>query len=173
MNSEELRKLYASAPVVTTEFEVASIHAPWFSRVYYLQNVFTETIRVRLETGAYVDAEYAPMSLGRSSSNADLNYERNIIISQVNDILAAEQVNFNPDVHDPDTQYVQSRMYIRYEEGTISNMQGTVVTTYVRDITRDSKTYSSTVRISSKPANETATGEVATVSRVPMLKGFV
>lgn len=173
MNSEELKKLYASAPVVTTEFEVASIHAPWFSRVYYLQNVFTETVRVRLETGAFVDADYAPMSLGKASSNADLNYERNIVISQVNDILAAEQARFNPAIHDLDAQYIQSRMYIRYADGTISNMQGTVVTTYVRDITRDSKTYSSTVRISSKPVNESATGEVATVSRVPMLKGFV
>jgi len=173
VNSEELRKLYASAPVVTTEFEVASIHAPWFSRVYYLQNVFTETIRVRLETGVYVDAEYAPMSLSRASSNADLNYERNVIVSQVNDILAAEQANFNPNVHNPDSQYVQSRVYIRYADGTFSNVQGSVVTTYVRDITRNSENYSSTIRISSKPANDSATGEIATISRVPMLKGFI
>lgn len=172
MNSEELKKLYASAPVGKTDFEVASIHAPWFSRTYYLQNMFTEVVQVKLETGVFVDAEYAPMSIGKASSNADLNYERNIVVGMVNDILAAEQSNFDPDVHNPDSQYVQSRTYIRYDDGTVSDIQSSVITTYVRDITRDSKTYSSTIRISSKPANETATGEVATVKRVPMLKGF-
>lgn len=172
MNTEDLKKIYASAPTASTEFEVASLYAPWFSKVYYLQNMYTETISVRLETGVYVNAEYAPMSLSKASSNADLNYERDIVVGQVNDILAAEQANFNPDVHNPDSQYVQSRIYIRYSDGSISAIQGSPVTTYVRDITRDSKTYASTIRISSKPANETATGEVATVSRVPMLKGF-
>lgn len=172
MTSEELKKLYASAPVAKIDFEVASIHAPWFSKVYYLQNMFTETVSVKLETGVFVSAEYAPMALGKASSNADLNYERNIVVGMVNDILAAEQSNFDPDIHDPDTQYVQSRIYIRYADGTISDIQSSVVTTYVRDITRDSKTYSSTIRISSKPVNDSATGEVATISRVPMLKGF-
>lgn len=172
MNTEELKKLYASAPTASTEFEVASLHAPWFSQVYYLQNMFTEPVTVRLETGAYVSAQYAPMSLSKASSNADLNYERNVIVAQVNDILAAEQANFNPEIHNPDSQYVVSRMYVRYSDGSISALQGSPVTTYVRDITRDSKTYASTIRISSKPANESATGEIATVSRVPMLKGF-
>ncbi len=173
MNSQELREIYASAPVSSTPFEVVSIQAPWFSKTYYLQNVFTEDIQVTLETGAVVDVLYAPMSLGESSSNADLNYERTIIIQYVNDILAAEQENYNPDIHNPDDQLVKSRGYIYYRSGLISPLQTSVVTTRVRDIIRDSETGASKVRISSKPANETATGEVATVRRVPMLKGFV
>lgn len=173
MNSQELREIYASAPIAATPFEVVSISAPWFSKTYYLQNVFTEDIQVTLENSAVVDVLYAPMSLGESSSNADLNYERNIVIQYVNDILAKEQENYDPDIHNPDDQVVQSRGYIYYRTGVISSLQTAVRTTRVREITRDAENGASTVRISGKPANETATGEVATVRRVPMLKGFI
>lgn len=173
MNSTELRQIYASAPVSATPFEVVSIEAPWFSKTYYLQNVFTEDIQVTLETGAVVDVLYAPMSLAEGSSNADLNYERNIVVQFVNDILAGEQENYNPDIHNPNDHLVKSRGYIYYRTGEISSLQTSVKTTRVRDITRDAETGASNIRISSKPANETATGEVATIRRVPMLKGFI
>lgn len=173
MNSEELKKIYASAPVSSTPFEVVSITAPWFSQTYHLQNVMTEAIQVTLETSEVVTVNYAPMNVGEASSNADLNYERNIVFQMVNDILAAEQSNFDPDIHDPRDQKVQSRGYIYYRTGDISSLQTSVTTTYVRDITRDSESGSANVRISSKPSNESATGEVATVTRVPMLRGFI
>jgi len=173
LNSEELKAIYASAPVESTQFEVVSIHAPWFSQVYYLQNIMTETIQVTLETDEVVDVIYAPMGLGQASSNADLNYERNIVIQLVNDIIASEEENFNPEIHDPLDQYIQSRGYIYYRTGEISSIQTSVITMPIRDITRDSDTGSSNIRVSSKPSNESATGEVATVTRVPMLKGFI
>ena len=173
MTSEELKAIYASAPVASTQFEVISIYAPWFSQTYYLQNVFTEDLQVTLETDEVVDVLYAPMGLGQSSSNADLNYERNILIQMVNDIIASEQDKYDPEIHDPLDQYIQSRGYIYYRTGEISSIQTSVVTTYVRDITTDSETGSANVRVSSKPSNESATGEVATITRVPMLKGFI
>lgn len=173
MNSEELKAIYANAPVESTPFEVVSLSAPWFSQTYYLQNMTTETIQVTLETDEVVDVIYAPMGLGESSSNADLNYERNIVIQMVNDIIASEQANFDPDIHNPFDQKIQSRGYIYYRTGEISSIQTSVVTTYVRDITRDSKNGAANIRTSSKPANESATGEVATITRVPMLKGFI
>lgn len=173
MNSQELKAIYASAPVSSTPFEVVSISAPWFSKTYHLQNVFTEDIQVKLETGVFVDVLYAPMSLSQSSSNADLNYERSFVIQFVNDMIANEQSKFNPDIHDPYGQIVQSRGYIYYRNGTISDIQTGVITTRVKEIMRDSKTGGATVKVSTKPANETATGEVATIRRVPMLKGFI
>jgi len=173
LTTDELKKIYASAPVSSTPFEVVSIQAPWFSQVYYLQNVSVSDIQVTLETGAVVTARYAPMGLGEASSNADLNYERSIVIQMVNDLLAAEQDRFNPEMHNADDHLVKSRGYIMYRNGTISSLQTSVVTTRVRDITRDAKNGAASVRISSKPSNESATGEVATISRVPMLRGFI
>lgn len=173
MTTDEMKAIYASAPVSSTRFEVVSIEAPWFSQIYYLQNVSVEDIQVTLETSEVVTARYAPLGLGEASSNADLNYERNIVIQMVNDLLAAEQDNFNPEIHNPDDQIVKSRGYIYYRNGTISSIQTSVVKTRVRDITRDSKTGASNIRISTKPGNQNATGEVATISRVPMLRGFL
>lgn len=170
MTSEELKAIYASAPVEATPFEVVAFAAPWFARTYYLQNVFTEDIQVTLETSAVVDVQYAPMSLAEASSNADLNYERTIVIQMLNDIIAGEQSRFNPDIHDKRDQTLQSRGYIMYRNGEISSLQTSVITTYVRDVTRNFNGVS--VRTSSKPSNESATGEVATITRVPMLRGF-
>lgn len=59
----------------------------------------TDDIEVTLETGQTVVATYANTSLDQSSSNADLNYERNIVIQQVNDIIASEQSRYDPDIH--------------------------------------------------------------------------
>jgi hypothetical protein len=171
LNSEELKEIYASAPVSSTQFEVVALAAPWFSKTYYLQSVFTEEIEVTLETGAVVEVLYAPMSLGESSSNADLNYERTIVIQMVNDIIAQEQARFDPDIHDRRDQNVQSRGYIYYRDGTISSLQTSVIKTTVRDIMRNAN--GANIRTSSKPSNESSTGEVATVTRVPMLRGFV
>ena len=170
MNSNELKELYASAPVSNTQFEVVALTAPWFTKTYYLQSVFTEEIKVKLETNEIVDVLYAPMSLAQSSSNADLNYERTLVIQQVNDIIAQEQARFNPIIHKQRDQKIYSRGYIYYRDGSISSLQTSVVKTTVRDIVRNSK--GSSVRASSKPANESATGELATVTRVPMLRGF-
>ena len=95
MTDEEIREIYASAPVSKTVIEVVELSAPWFSKTYYLQRQMTDSIEVTLETGETVVAEYVPMSIDQSSSNADLNYERNIVIQQVNDIIASEQTNYD------------------------------------------------------------------------------
>ena len=88
MTDEEIREIYASAPVSKEVIEVFELSASWFTKTYYLQRQITDEIEVPLETGEVVIATYAPMSADQSSSNADLNYERNIVIQQVNDIIA-------------------------------------------------------------------------------------
>lgn len=172
MTSDELREIYASAPVSSTELEVVSIIAPWFSKPYHLQNVTTDSIDVVFENGETVTVEYAPMGIGQTSSNADLNYERNIIIQYVNDIIADEQSRYDPDIHDPNDSVIQSRVYIYYRNGDVSSLQTTPLTVKVREVTRDSENGAVNILTSSKPANETSTGEVATINRVPMLRGF-
>lgn len=171
MNEEDLRAIYASAPVSATPFEVISAEAPWFTQTYYLQNVLTEELSVTLETGAVVEVDYAPMSLEQASSNADLNYERQIVIQYVNDILGSEMANYDPDIHTWADFKLKSRGYIYYRDGTISSIKTPVVNLPVRNV--NFNYIGANVRVSSKPANESATGEVATVNRVPMLKGFV
>lgn len=173
MTSDELKEVYASAPVSSTDLEVISLSAPWFTKIYYLQNVDTDPIDVVLETNETVTVYYAPIGLGQTSSNADLNYERSIIIEEVNDIIASEQANFNPDVHNPDDAKISSRGYIYYRNGTVSAIQTSVTTVTIREVVRSAKSGSVNISASSTPANETSTGEVATISRVPMLKGFL
>lgn len=173
MTSDELKAVYASAPVSSTPFEVITLSAPWFSQKYYLQNVDTDPIDVVLETSETVTVSYVPMGIGQTSSNGDLNYERTITIQYVNDLIAAEQSNFDPDVHDPEDAVIESRGYIYYRNGDISSIQTSVTTLRVMDVARDSENGATSITTSSKPANETATGEVATINRVPMLRGYL
>lgn len=173
MTSDELKEIYANAPVDKIDFEVVSLKAPWFSQDYYLQNIMTEDIEVVLETGETVTVNYAPMAIGQSSSNNDLNNERTIVLQEVNDLIASEQAYYNPDIHDPNDAKIESRGYIYFRNGTVSSIQTSVTSVTIREITRDAKNANSNIRASSKPANDSATGERCTITRVPMLKGFL
>ena len=119
MTDEEIRQIYASAPVSKEVIEVFELSASWFTKTYYLQRQITDEIEVPLETGEVVIATYAPMSADQSSSNADLNYERNIVIQQVNDIIASEQSRYDPDIHGDELPMFTSRGYIIYRNGDI------------------------------------------------------
>ncbi len=173
MNSDEIKAIYANAPVDSTDFELITIIAPWFSQKYHLQNVDTDDIDITLETDEVVTANYVPMSIGKSSSNADLNNERSIVIQEFNDIIASEQSNFDPDVHDKRDAKIEHRGYIYYRNGDVSSIQTPVTSVTIRELTRDSKNANTMIRAASKPANNSATGERATVNRVPMLRGFL
>lgn len=171
MTPEEIKKIYASAPVDQTELEVISFNASWFSKTYYLQRQFTEDIQVTLETSSVVDVLYAPMNIDQASSNADLNYERNITIQMVNDLIASENDNYDPLINGSEMPVFQSRGYIAYRDGTISDIKYGPITLPVRRIKTNNQ--GAVINVTTKPGNESSTGETATVTRVPMLKGFV
>lgn len=166
----DLREIYANAPVVKDTFEVISVSAPWFTRTYYLQNTFTDGVDITLEDDVtVVTAEYAPMTIGLASSNADMSYTREFTIQQVNDVIAAEIAGRDPTLRQK--VRVESRGYLMYRDGTISLLKTPVVGTEVTKTSRDS--IGTTISTATKPVNNTSTGEVATVTRVPMLKGFL
>lgn len=169
ITDSELREIYANAPVVKDTFEVITIKASWFSKDYHLQHAFTENIDVELETSEIVTAEYAPMELGQASSNADMSYERNIVIQQVNDVIAGEIALRNPGSNE--LPIIESRGYVMYRDGTVSQLKTPVITTEVTKTTRDNLSVS--IASNTKPVNSQATGEVVTTTRVPMLKGFL
>ncbi len=171
MTPDEIKSIYASAPVGKTELEVISFYAPWFSKTYYLQRQFTEDIQVKLETDVVVDVLYAPMNIDQASSNADLNYERNISIQMVNDLIAAENDNYDPEVNGNQTPIFQSRGFVAYRDGTISDIKYGPITLPVKTIKTNNQ--GAVINVTTKPGNDYATGETATVTRVPMLRGFV
>lgn len=171
MTDDEIKQIYASAPNSKIDFEVIELSASWFSQSYYLQRDFTEEISVTIETGATVVANYAPMSLGKSSSNADLTYERNIVIQWLNDIIAAESDNYDPEIHGDEMPTFTSRMFLRYRDRSISAQRGSPISLPIRKHTRDY--LGSTLSVSAQPANNKATGEIATPTRIPMLRGFL
>lgn len=169
ITDSDLREIFANAPVEKQEFEVVSLSAPWFSETYYIQNAFTEGVEVLLEDGqTVVFAEYAPMRLEQANNNADMNYIREITIEQLNDIIAYEISNRDPLLKQKVT--VSSRGYVMYRDGSISSLKTPVVKTEIIKTTRNS--IGTTISTASKPVNNTSTGEVATTTRVPMLKGF-
>lgn len=170
MTPDEIKKIYASAPVDQTTLEVVSFSASWFSKTYYLQRQFTEDIQVTLEDDSVVDVLYTPMSIEQASSNADLNYERNITIQMVNDLIASENDNYNPEIHGSEMPMFQSRGYIAYRDGTISSIQFGPVSLPVRRMKTNNQ--GTVINVTTKPSNESSTGEIATVTRVPMLRGF-
>ena len=171
MTDEEIRQIYASAPVNKEVIEVFELSASWFTKTYYLQRQIADEIEVPLETGEVVIATYAPMSADQSSSNADLNYERNIVIQQVNDIIASEQSRYDPDIHGDELPMFTSRGYVLYRNGDISQIKQPPIRLPIRKMRRDDK--GTLFNVTTKPANQSATGEMCTVTRVPMVKGFL
>ena len=171
MTDDEIKQIYASAPTSKVDFEVVELSASWFSKSYYLQREFIDDVSVTIETGETVVAQYVPMSLGKSSSNADLTYERSIVIQWVNDVIAQESSNRDPETHAGELPSFTSRMFIRYRDGTISAQRGAPITLPVRKQTRDY--LGTTLSVSAQPANTKATGEIATPTRIPMLRGFL
>ena len=167
MTDEEIRQIYASAPVSKEVIEVFELSASWFTKTYYLQRQMTDEIEVPLETGEVVIASYAPISADQSSSNADLNYERNIVIQQVNDIIASEQSRYDPDIHGDELPMFTSRGYILYRNGDISQIKQPPIRLPIRKMRRDDR--GTLFNVTTKPANQWATGEVATTTRGPML----
>ena len=168
MDDTELEEIFANAPVAKSTFEVITVKASWFDS-YHLQNVFTEGIDVVLETGETVTAEYAPMEIGQANSNADMVYERTIVIQQVNDIIASEISNRDPE--SDELPYIESRGYIAYRDGSVSQIKTPVISTEISRTSRNSKGVN--ISSSTTPVNEQATGERATTTRAPMLKGFL
>lgn len=170
MTPDEIKKIYASAPTDRTTLEVISFSASWFSKTYYLQRQFTEDIQVTLENDEVVDVLYAPMNIEQASSNADLNYERNVTLQMVNDLIASEHDNYDPDIHDGEMPIFQSRGYIAYRDGTISDIQFGPISLPVRKMKTNNQGV--VISVTTKPGNDYSTGEMATVTRVPMLRGF-
>ena len=171
MTDDEILAIYASAPVDTTDMEVIELSASWFSQPYYMLRTIEDDIEVVLETNETVVAQYVPLSLGKSSSTADLTYERTIIVGWVNDIIATEKENYDPAVHGDELPSFTSRFYIYYRDGTISSIKGSPVSIPIRKMS--SKEEATTFTVSAKPTNSQATGELATPSRIPMLRGFL
>ncbi len=170
MTPDEVKAIYANAPVEQSTLEVISFSASWFTQKYYLQSQFTKDIQVVIEDDSTVDVLYAPMSVDQSSSNADLNHERNLVIQMVNDLIAFENDNYDPEIHGNETPIFQSRGYICYRDGTISDLQYGPISLPVRKI--KSASQGAIMSISTKPSNESATGQLATTTKIPMLRGF-
>lgn len=162
MTDLEVRSIFANAPVEKSIVEVVEITAPWFSKSYYLQAVDVDGFTV---DGNFV--EYVPMSIGKSSNNEDLNDSRRITISMVNDIIGEEMSKY-----DPTTDVKPSlitRSYVRYSDGTFSGMKGVPVVLSLNTVTSDEN--SSTFDVSSKPVNNSYTGEIITKERFETLRG--
>lgn len=165
---DELREIYVNAPVEKDVFEVISLTAPFFTKTYHLQHTFTDGIEVVLETDQTVLAEYAPMDIGQASSEGNMNWTRTIVIEQVNDIIAAELANRDPELDQKIT--VEFRGYVMYRDGSVSSLKTPVIRNQVIEVDRDE--VGSSISTSAKPISKTQTGETATTTRVPMLKGF-
>lgn len=170
ITDSELREIYSNAPVEKDTFEVLALKADWFTQDYYIQHTFTEGVEVPLEDGVtYVIADYAPADIGQASSNADLTYERTIVIQQINDLISSEAVRFNPDTDG--LPVLESRGYVMYRDGTVSQLKTPVIKLDITKLTRNEM--GASIAASSKPVNVQATGELATIERVPMYRGFL
>lgn len=167
VNDEELREIYANAPLPKTAFIVVSLDATWFTQKFYLQNVSTDDIEVVLETGETVVAEYAPMNYTEAGNNDDMSYTRTVLIQQVNDIIAAQMDNRQ--YGDNSNVNVEFRTYIMMRDGTISSIKDRVVRTQVVSLQRNAQ--GAKIDTSTKPITKTTTGEKQTTTRFPMLKG--
>lgn len=168
MLNSELKEIFINAPVAKSYIEVFELKADWFSKNYFLQNKVTDYLTVTLETDVDVDVEYVPMKIDESSSNADLDNSRGIVMQYVNDLIATELDNFDPLV-DLKPKLV-SRGYTIYRDGSVSAIQYGPVQLNIDDLTRTED--GTSFQASSLKTNNSSTGEIATIQRAPMLRGF-
>ena len=172
INDEELKEIYVNAPIEKSTFEVLTLKATWFSQDYYLQNAFNENIEITLETSEVVTALYAPFESGEGENNEELNYEKNVILQNINDLIAKETENFNPDLpEDERLPKLESRVFKVYRDGTYEIANVAPIRVDTKNMTRDE--FGVTINATTKPVNSQATGETATVNRVPMLRAFL
>ncbi len=167
ITDSELREIYANAPIAMDTFEVITIKSSWFE--YHVQNAFADDIDVELEDGTTVTARYVPMSTAQASDSADLVYERTLEVQEVNDIISGELALRDPE--STEQPVIESRGYVMYRDGTVSALKTPVISTEVSKCVRNYQGCSFTA--STVPVNSKATGERATVTRVPMLQGFL
>ena len=165
----ELQAIFTNAPRDKQMLEVVSLKADWFSKDYHLQSQVTGGIDVTLDVGGTVTAEYAPMNLTQASSNADLSYSRSIVLQQVNDIISSELDNFDP-VTD-DLPYLEARVFVIYEDGTVSSQKETTITLPVSELAINEE--GAQITATTTPIDDSATGELATVERNPLFRGLL
>ncbi len=167
IDDDELRAIYANAPLPKTAFVVISFEASWFDQTFYLQNVSTDDIDVVLESGETITAQYAPMTYTEAGNNDDMSYSRSVLVQQCNDLIAAQMDNRDRD--DDNYVTVKFRTYVMYRDGTIGDIKLPVVSTQVISMSRNYQ--GAKIDTSTKPITKTSTGEKQTTTRIPMLKG--
>ena len=168
ITDDELKTIFASAPVSKTMVEVISLTASWFSQEYHLQNQIGDVITVTFENGQVVDAYPAPMNITDASSNEDLTYQKTLSIENVNDLIATELERFDPSIHEP--PMMTSRMFIYYRDGTITGIKGSPIRLKVGKM--DLNELGVQLSATAKETNTSATGERMTNARFPMQRGF-
>lgn len=171
ITDDELKYIYANAPVEKERFEVVVISCEWFTETFYLQYAFGEDIEVTLDDGSVVTAQYAPMASELSESTDDVSFERKLTIMQANDLIANQIALRDPVLHKGIYPTLASYLYVMYRDGTVSALKSTPVKTLVLSVSRT--TEGAVLSTSTSPVNQASTGEVATVSRVPMLEPYV
>lgn len=171
MTDEELIDIYANAPIEKDRFEILKLEALWFSETYFLQNVYSEDIETLVD-GVTQTIRYAPFRTGGESSSEELEYQVNTVLQNINDLIAKESENFNPDLRGDDRlPKITVYEFISYRDGTFKQSTNPSVTVRLNDMNRDEE--GTNLLASTTPTNSQTTGEVVTVNRNPMLKAFL
>lgn len=165
----ELMEIYSNAPVIKDTFQVYCIYASWFSEKVYFQNRFVDGVDVTLEDDTEVTAIFLPVSATESGNNGDMSYSRSLVIQAVNDRIAHEISLRDYDSDEYIT--VETRLYVMYRNGLSVQMKNDVITTKVSETTRNEK--GTSVSSTSTPVTLQSTGERVSVSKVPMIKGWL
>lgn len=167
----ELRKLIASGvrgkgQVEVVEFSHSSFDAPMF-----FTGQMKDEFQVTLETGETVTTRYAPMTVQKESSGALLLGDRGITIQGVNDLVAAQEELIPLD--STEKPVVKIRSFVARNDGSISGVAAGPFKLYATVVDYNESNQSCKVTASTVPTNISETGEISTISRVPMLAGFV
>lgn len=80
--SEELQRIYASAPAGETLLETLELAHPLFARTFYVTNA-PEPFTATLETGATVDFETLPFAARQPTSDGQGNQDLGLVIDNV------------------------------------------------------------------------------------------
>ena len=150
------------------ELDLIEISHSGFSQTYRLVRNDTEGVTVTLETEVDATFAYCPIKLKKPASTTDLDFKIEIEIGDVGEIIAKE-VNrlFAMDA----LQVKPAFIYRSYRSDDLTEPMFGPVELEISKVTLN-KT-GATFTAEAKTLNLTQTGELYTIQRFPMMRGFV
>lgn len=159
---------FLNSKTTVVQFETIELTHPSFSKIYRLVRNKTDGLTATLETAASVLFDYCPMRIGRESLQDDLDYSIAIELGDLGEIVPIE-LDAVADDDDFSTKPVIKYRLFRSDDLTAPMFGPTSLEVTEFSFTKTGCKFNAHAPL----LNLARTGEVYSLVRFPMLRGFL